>query len=356
MEPSPAKPASATPFSLGYKTPAEWQEHSSTWLAWPKNRNTFIDETLEKVEEAYLKILSALSKSEPINLLVDDKRQKSRVADLIKSADADLDSITMHEVVTGDVWIRDSGPIFITRTVDGKKEVAYTHWDFNVWGGKYDDIKPDATLIDRLPLGKYAEFKPHMVLEGGSVDTNGLGTFITTEQCLLGNNRNPGFSKQQIEGKLKDYLGATNMVWLKKGIQGDDTDGHIDDLARFVSEDTVVCAAEKNKEDENYKPLLMNYDTLTKAKDQQGNALKVVQFPMPERVEYKGARLPASYTNFYIANKVVLVPVFGCKQDREALGILKEFFRGRNVVGIDCNALVVGFGAIHCITQQQPSD
>ncbi|MDE1768000.1 MAG: agmatine deiminase family protein [Candidatus Micrarchaeota archaeon] len=341
------------PLNIGYKMPAEWLMHEATWLSWPKNPDSFPGEILKEVENAYIEIISALSKNEKVNLLVDNEDYEKRVRDMLKSKGIS-DNVFLHRISTSDVWFRDYGPIFITLNAQGRREIAFTHWIFNAWGNKYEDLKKDSGIPERLPLGKIPKFKIPMVLEGGSIDVNGLGTCLTTEQCLLNKNRNPDLNREQISQYLKDYLGATNIIWLEEGIAGDDTDGHVDDIARFVNRNTVVCALENDPNDENYEPLNKNFELLKQAKDQDGNKLNVISLPMPSKVTYDGQRLPASYCNFYIANKKVLVPIFNDDNDKKALSILKELFPGREVIGINCRALVYGFGAIHCVTQQQP--
>lgn len=342
-----------TPARLGYRMPAEWERHEGTWISWPKNPDSFPDELLPDVERAYIAMIKALHDGEKVNLLVEGEESEKRVAGLLAGNGIEPSNIFFHRISTADVWFRDYGPIFILKK--GKaNSIAYTNWIFNAWGGKYDDLKRDSEIPSKLPLGGIREFSVPMVLEGGSIDTNGLGAFITTEQCLLNKNRNPELTKDGIEGYLKDYLGATKIIWLKGGIEGDDTDGHVDDLARFVNDNTVLCAEEENPNDANYSALKENLKLLRDAKDQDGNPLKVVTLPMPKPVIYDGIRLPASYSNFYIANGVVLVPVFNDPNDGKALSIIANAFPKRKVIGIDCRALVYGFGAIHCVTQQQP--
>ena len=343
------------PYQLGYRMPAEWDLHEGTWISWPKNPDSFPEELLPEVEKTFMGIIAALHKHEKVNLLVDDLRAEKRVTALLESNKIEKGNIIFHKVATVDVWFRDYGPIFIVRNTANGKEIAYTHWIFNAWGGKYDDLKRDASIPDRIPIKDIKEFKAPMVLEGGSIDTNGIGTFLTTEQCLLNKNRNPNLKKGEIEEYLRDYLGATNIIWLKSGIEGDDTDGHIDDFARFVNKNTILCALEGNKNDGNYGALKENFDILKQSKDQDGNNFNVVALPMPKAVVYGGLRLPASYSNFYIANKTVLVPIFGDPNDNEALCIIRKFFPEREVLGINCRSMVYGFGAIHCATQQQPS-
>jgi agmatine deiminase len=335
--------------------PAEWEKHEATWLAWPKNSLTFSKEILPDAEKAYCKMIGVLLKDEKVQLLVDDNKKRSDVLKSVGAEAARSQNLLINEIPTADVWFRDYGPIFVTRTTRRMREVAFTRWKFNAWGNKYDDLLPDDGIPERLPLEKFSRFDAPMVLEGGSIDVNGLGTCITTEQCLLNKNRNPSLNKDRIEDYLKEYLGVTNLVWLKSGVVGDDTDGHIDDIARFVSKDTVVCAVEKDESDENHDALMENFELLKDAHDQEGKRLKVIPLPMPKRIEYDGLRLPASYTNFYISNNTVLVPVFHDANDSVALKTLQKEFPTRTVIGIDSVALVNGFGAIHCVTQQQPA-
>ena len=250
-----------------------------------------------------------------------------------------------------DVWFRDYGPIFVRNT----KELAMVHWKFNSWGEKYEELLKDAQIPNIIGQEmKLPCFEPGIVLEGGSIDVNGLGTLLTTEQCLLNKNRNACLPKEQVEKYLEDYLGVNHVIWLRSGIAGDDTDGHVDDLARFVNPTTIVCAYE-DSDDENGKALKQNYQILCQSTDQNGKQLNIIKLPMPGNVEYKRKRLPASYTNFYIGNKTVLVPTFKSEKDKAALSILQKLFPERKVVGIDCRDLICGFGAIHCISQQQPT-
>ncbi len=341
-------------FEDGYVMPAEWENHEATWISWPKNSDSFPDEILPEVERTYMSMISALHKNEKVHLLVDGEDDELRVSSLLESIGIGTSNVFFHKIRTEDVWFRDFGPIFVTKRGQKERGIYAIHWDFNAWGGKYEELKKDTQIPEKLPLGGIPTVKVNTVLEGGSIDVNGSGSCITTEQCLLNKNRNADLNKKQIEELLAKYLGAENVIWLKAGITGDDTDGHIDDVARFVSRDTVVCASEGNPDDENYLTLKENLGILEKAKDQDGNSLNVVTLPMPEAVVYNGQRLPASYTNFYIANKVVLVPTFNDPKDKDALDIIQGLFPGRKAIGINCRELVYGFGAIHCVTQQQP--
>ena len=347
---------SETPKSLGFYMPAEWESHDSTWLAWPHDPVTFPDR-VDKVEKAYLQMISVLSKNENVNLFVTNFKMKERVTELCKKKGIDLQKINFYVYEYADVWFRDYGPVFVLNKE--KKQIAFVHWIFNAWGRKYSDLIRDtqvpSVISSRLQLNN---FKPGIVLEGGSVDVNGKGTILTTEQCLLNKNRNPHLLKDELEKKLMNYFGASHIIWLKGGISGDDTDGHIDNLARFTDPETVLCAFEEDENDENYLALKENYEILLQSPDQDGKKLKVIKVPMPPHilstVRDEKTRLPASYLNFYVANKVVLVPTYKHKNDRVALKIIQKQFPGRKAVGIDCTDLIYGMGAIHCVMQQQP--
>lgn len=341
-----------TPRELGYRMPAEWEKHDAIWLSWPYDPTTF-PSRVDKAEEAYIQIIKHIHKSERVNLLVKDDAMKQKAIRMLKIEAINLNRILFHLFNYADVWFRDYGPTFV---IDQQRRLGIIHWIFNSWGGKYDELLKDSLIVDfinqklRLP-----SFEPEIVLEGGSIDVNGLGTVLTTEQCLLNRNRNPRFGRAEIEGILKAYLNVDDVIWLKNGIVGDDTDGHVDDIARFVNPTTVVCAFEEDKTDDNYSILKENYDLLLRAKDQNDRKLKVIKLPMPIVVGDKGERLPASYANFYIGNEVVLVPIFKHNNDELALSILQKQFPTRKVVGINCADVVFGLGSIHCITQQQPS-
>jgi agmatine deiminase len=265
--------------------------------------------------------------------------------------------VVFHTSKSADVWIRDYGPIFVKRTGRGSASVAATKWKFNSWGNKYDDLlMDDATGSEIARSAGLKTFETGVVLEGGSIDANGRGTLLTTEQCLLNKNRNPQLGKAKLEELLHDFLGVSSFVWLERGIEGDDTDGHVDDVARFVDENTVVCMTEEDPGDANHEVLERNQAILKGHRDEQGRRLEVVPIAMPREIGADGGRLPASYANFYIGNSAVLVPVFGdAKGDSDALEALSEFFHGRKMVPVDCRALVYGLGGIHCVTQQQPA-
>ena len=340
-----------TPQELGYHMPAEWEPHDAIWLAWPHDRVTFPD--LAGVERAYIDMIAALRESETVNLLVTSELMRTRVEAILEEAGAGIEHVRFHITGYADVWFRDYGPTFVVnREIGG---LAMVNWTFNAWGEKYGELMTDT----RIPLFMNRDmnlplFTPNIIMEGGSIDVNGCGTVLTTEACLLNPNRNPDLSQEDIEAYLAAYTGAGHVIWLRQGIAGDDTDGHIDDVARFVNPTTVLCALEENEDDENYAILQENYEILSSSTDQDGNPLTVIPLPMPGAVGGKD-RLPASYANFYIGNTVVLVPVFGHPNDEIALSRIEQAFPDRKVIGIDCTAMVAGFGTIHCISQQQPS-
>ena len=345
-----------TPAELGYRMPAEWQRHSATWLAWPKDPLTWPDRVLQ-VEDIFIQMMAALAPNEKVNLLVDDEATEQVVR--LRCAFAGARKIRFHRVQTVDSWIRDYGPNFLTNDKGG---LVYNDWLFNAWGNKYEELAKDSAIPARLAgVLNVPYFEPGVVMEGGSIEVNGAGVVMTTEQCLLNPNRNPHLDRLGIEQYLKGYLGVEKVLWLGEGIVGDDTDGHIDDIARFVSPTTIVCALEEDPADANYKLLQDNFERLQHVTDVQGRSFELVTLPMPGPVGGTSAggtrgleRLPASYANFYIANNVVLVPIFGCANDRRALETTQRLFSDRRVVGINCEPLVWGLGTIHCVTQQQP--
>ncbi|MCW3999648.1 MAG: agmatine deiminase family protein [Candidatus Bathyarchaeota archaeon] len=336
---------------LGFYMPAEWQRHDAIWLAWPYDPTTFPDR-VEKVEATYVQIVGEIHESEHVNLFVIDEPTKKKVLRLFQAAGIDLSKVDIYVTDYADVWFRDYGPIFVRNP---RHELAMIHWDFNSWGEKYETLLKDKEIPAFINQKmKLRCFRPGIVLEGGSIDVNGEGTLLTTEQCLLNSNRNPDLTKERIEQYLSDFLGVTHFIWLKRGILGDDTDGHIDDLARFVDPRTVVCAYQDDAGEADFGALQENYAVLCDATDQDGHKLRVIKLPMPKVVSDEGEQLPASYTNFYIGNTKVLVPVFDDPNDEKALAILQEMFPTRKVVGICCKDLVYGFGTLHCISQQQP--
>lgn len=329
--------------------PAEWERHEATWISWPKDPLTFPESIIDRVEQTYIQMIETLQKGERVELLVDDQKTEDRVTGLLSSKN----NMRFHRIKSADVWIRDYGPIFVKKS----SAIAATKWIFNAWGEKYDELLRDnESGMEICKTTKLRVFEPGIVLEGGSIDINGRGLCLTTKQCLLNKNRNPSLNEVQIEKYLHDYLGITKTIWLSRGISGDDTDGHVDDITRFVNENTVVCMVEEDRNDDNHVVLRQNHEFLKQFKDQDGIALEVISIRMPNKLEVQDGKLPASYANFYIGNNAVLVPIFGdSKKDEEALSKLRELFPRRQVVGINCRELVYGFGGIHCVTQQQPT-
>jgi agmatine deiminase len=348
-----------TPRQLGYRMPAEWEAHEATWLAWPHNPEDWPGK-FQPIPWLYAEIVRLLARKERVHLLVQDAAAERRVKSILDRAGANLDRVSFHRWLTNRVWTRDSGPIFVR---DAKGRVAITNWHFNAWA-KYDDWQLDdklparaAKLLDVLAWEPSVGAR-RLVLEGGSIDTNGQGTLLTTEECLLSEvqQRNPGVSREQLERAFSDYLGIDQVLWLDKGIAGDDTHGHIDDITRFVAPDKIVTAVEPDTSDYNHEPLAENLRRLRAARTLEGRQYTIVELPLPRPVVFRAQRLPASYANFYIANGVVLVPTFHDPRDRIALNILSEIFPDREVIGIHAVDLVWGLGTLHCMTQQQPAE
>lgn len=347
-----------TPRALGFRMPAEWEPHEATWLGWP-HETTDWPGKFPVIPWAFAEIVRHLSRVERVFLLVESREAQSRVRSILKKSGANLDAVDFFIAPTDRGWMRDSGPICV-RNESG--EVAFNNFQFNGWA-KYANHKKDAAVVAKANKKlKRRIWQPHhkghrVVLEGGSIDVNGRGTLLTTEECLLSKvqERNPGFTKEDYAEVFREYLGVTNVLWLKNGIAGDDTHGHVDDLTRFVNPTTVVTILEEDSRDANFAPLQENLALLKTMKDQDGRPLSVETLPMPAPVYFDDFRLPASYANFYIANKLVLAPTFNDSNDRVALNTLARLFPGREVVGIPCRDLVLGLGTIHCMTQQQPA-
>ncbi len=346
-----------TPAALGFHMPAEWHPHTSTWLTWPKDPETW-PERVAQVERIFIEMISALTPHERVDLLVDEVATEQTVRHRCSFPSAA--NIRFHHIQTVDSWIRDYGPNFL---VNDQGVVAFNDWIFNAWGDKYEELQKDDQVPRLLkPVLQLHRFVPGIVMEGGSIEVNGAGCVLTTEQCLLNPNRNPQLSRAEIEHYLKVYLGVTKVLWLGEGIVGDDTDGHIDDIARFVAPDVVICAVEDDPDDANYELLRDNLARLKSMTGATGRTFEIVTLPMPGIVGGTSTdarnldRLPASYANFYIANSVVLAPVFGHANDSRAVATLQRVFPDRRVVPINCEPLVWGMGAIHCVSQQQPAN
>lgn len=356
-----------TPKQLGFTIPGEWEKHSAVWLAWPHDPTTFV-QGVDKAEATFCQIIKAFEGSEPVNLIVLPEAQ-NRVNQILKDFGCDLSNIHFCPVLYADVWTRDYGPTFLNKD-------AYIKWDYNVYGKGNDDpvywaplLKDNNTFnLLNLPGQK---FTPGIVMEGGSIEPNGQGTLITTEQCLLNKNRNPHLSKEQIEQYLKDYLGVSKIIWLKKGLFNDHTDGHIDDIVKFVSPNKILCAYEEAENDENFATLNENFEVLQKATDQDGKSFELIKMPMPHmrysaehsvhsdsekasEHEGEGEKAAVSYINAYIGNTVVLVPTFSDPNDEAALRIYQDCFPDKKIFPINCMNIIYGGGTIHCMTQQQP--
>ncbi len=346
--------ADKTPAQLGYRMPAEWEPHSATWLSWPRREGISFPDSFDRVLPALREMVGALTESEAVCINVINGAHEAEARAVLDPL-PNQECITYYELPTNEPWCRDHGPIFLTRDADPR--LAIVDWDYNAWGNKYPPFDLDEVVPTRVAeLLKVPVFYPKMILEGGSIEVNGAGTLLTSESCLLNTNRNPNLSRRQIEERLRDFLGVSEILWLGDGIEGDDTDGHIDDLARFVAETKVVTVVEENRDDANYKPLQENLARLREMKigPAKRDKIDIVTLPMPKRIVREGMRLPASYANFYIANEVVLIPTFADPADKMALSILQDCFPNRRVVGIDCRELIWGLGTFHCLTQQQP--
>jgi agmatine deiminase len=350
------------PRELGYRMPAEWESHEATWLAWPHNHEDWPGK-FQPIPWVYAEIVRLLAAREKVHILVEDAKAEKLATGILKRAGANLAQVSFHHWPTDRVWTRDSGPIFV-RNSEGR--VALTNWHFNAWA-KYSDWHLDDQVPGRVAeLLGFPRWEPtieidgsprRLVLEGGSIDTNGQGVLLTTEECLLSDvqQRNPGVSRVQLEQAFHNYLGIDRIIWLGRGVAGDDTHGHVDDISRFVAPATIVTAIEPNTKDPNHEPLAENLGRLKDARTCDGKQFTIVELPLPRPVVFRKQRLPASYANFYLANGLVLMPTFHDPNDRVALNILAELFPDREVIGIHSVDLIWGLGALHCMTQQQPA-
>lgn len=342
-----------TPRQAGYFFPAEFHRHDATWLSWPHKEASWPGR-IGAIFPYYGQFVCELARGEAVCINVADAAMQAFATQQLEAAGVDMEMVRFFHHPTNDAWCRDHGPAFVIHPA--RKNKAIVDWNYNAWGNKYppyelDDVIP--TLIGKelgLPV-----YHPGIIMEGGSVDFNGQGTLITSRCCLLNPNRNPGYDQGQIEHYLREYYGVGQILWVAEGIVGDDTDGHIDDTVRFVSEDTVVTVIEEDATDENYQLLKDNLAELSAMRLLNGKQLNIVELPMPEPVIYEGQRLPASYANFYIANESVIVPTFRCHRDEKALAIIQECFPARRVVGIDSTEIIWGLGSFHCLSQQEPA-
>ncbi|HWG19403.1 MAG TPA: agmatine deiminase family protein [Terracidiphilus sp.] len=351
-----------TPNQLGYRMPAEWERHDATWLAWPHNPEDWPGK-FRTIPWLYAEIVRLLCQRERVHIVVQHAVEQRRAESILHRAHANLDQVSFHQWATDRAWTRDSGPIFV-RNREG--QVGLTNWKFNAWA-KYDDWHLDDQLAGRISdLLDVATWEPaielvdgprRVVLEGGSIDSNGEGILLTTEECLLSEvqQRNPGITREQLERAFHDYLGIDQVLWLHRGIAGDDTHGHIDDISRFAGPTAILAVVEPNTADPNHQPLAENLQRLKAARTLDGKQFTIIELPLPRSVVFRGQRLPASYANFYLANGLVLVPTFHDPNDRVALQILADAFPDREVIGIHSVDLIWGLGALHCMTQQQPA-
>ena len=342
-----------TPKELGYYFPAEFAKHHATWLSWPHKEASWPGK-IQTIYPIYANFVKLLAEGERVHINVVNEKMQQHALSHLQAANADLNNVHFYIHPTNDAWCRDHGPAFlINPNAEHKKLIV--DWGYNAWGGKY----PPYDLDDNIPtlIAQHLQLPvvyPGIIMEGGSVDFNGKGTVLTTTSCLLNSNRNPHLTQKEIEAYLYNYYGVTKILWLDDGIVGDDTDGHIDDITRFVNEDTVVTAVETNRQDENYVALRENLKILKTFRLENGKQMNIVELPMPRGIMYEDIRLPASYANFYISNKYVAVPTFRDKNDDKALQILQQCFPDRKVVGLDSLDIIWGLGSFHCLSQQEP--
>ena len=342
-----------TPKSLGYFFPAEWTRHEATWLTFPSHEESFPGK-MNDILTPYMTLLRIISQGEKIRLNVDNAQTKQKVIELSAEYGIELAQAELFIHPSDDVWCRDHGPSFLINPDRQQNKKVIVNWEFNAWGGKYPCEHDNAISGLIAEKSGLKVFTPGVIMEGGSVEMNGDGTLIASESCLLNQNRNPQLERRDIERYLTEYFGVEQVLWLSAGIAGDDTDGHIDNVTRFVNRDTVVTMIEPDTHDVNYLPLRENLQQLKSLRLLNNKSLHIVEIPMPSPVYHKGQRLPASYANFYICNHAVVVPTFRCKEDDRVLQIFEDLFKDRKVVGIDAVDIVWGFGSFHCLTQQEP--
>jgi len=343
-----------TPAELGYRMPAEWESQEAIWYTWPHADDTW-PEVFPNIPHIFAEMVFHLSKDQLVKINVLDADHEAEARAILEAKGVNLPNVKFYQIPSNDSWCRDHGPTFVVRDVNGKKEKALISWNFNSWGGKYPYELDNAVPENILKYEPRQSFHPGIVLEGGSIEVNGAGTVLTTRACLLNKNRNPHLTQTEIEDYLKSYLNVQQVLWLEDGILGDDTDGHIDDLSRFVNENTIVTIVEDDTTDGNHVLLEENLALLKEMKNLDGKSFNIITLPMPKPVVLQGIRLPASYANFLIANKVVLVPTFNDPNDQKALDILQACFPTRKVIGINCRELVLGLGTLHCVSQQEPA-
>jgi agmatine deiminase len=343
-----------TPKELGYRFPAEFEQHFATWLSWPHKQESWPGK-INSIYPFYCLFIKALTENEFVHINVVNEEMKIFAQEKLEAISTNMDRLRFYTHPTNDAWCRDHGPAFLVNPNAAQPKIIID-WNYNAWGNKY----PPFDLDDRIPTLIASAYQipvlyPEIIMEGGSVDFNGMGTLITSESCLLNKNRNPLLSRSGIEAYLEAYYGVDQVLWVKDGIVGDDTDGHIDDTVRFINEDCVIAAVEENRSDDNYEILQHNLADLKNMRLLNGKQLNVIELPMPDKIIYEGRRLPASYANFYIANGLVVVPTFRCDKDEKALMIIQDAFPERKVTGIDSTDIIWGLGSFHCLSQQEPA-
>jgi agmatine deiminase len=343
-----------TPKELGYRFPAEFEQHFATWLSWPHKQESWPGK-INSIYPFYCLFIKALTENEFVHINVVNEEMKIFAQEKLEAISTNMDRLRFYTHPTNDAWCRDHGPAFLVNPNAAQPKIVID-WNYNAWGNKY----PPFDLDDRIPTLIASAYQipvlyPEIIMEGGSVDFNGMGTLITSESCLLNKNRNPLLSRSGIEAYLEAYYGVDQVLWVKDGIVGDDTDGHIDDTVRFINEDCVIAAVEENRSDDNYEILQHNLADLKNMRLLNGKQLNVIELPMPDKIIYEGRRLPASYANFYIANGLVVVPTFRCDKDEKALMIIQDAFPERKVTGIDSTDIIWGLGSFHCLSQQEPA-
>jgi agmatine deiminase len=341
-----------TPRELGYRFPAEWEKHAGTWLSYPHNETSWPGK-IHTIFPYYHQFVKALAVREKVHINVTGRAMAEAVEKALTETGVRMENISLHIHLTNDAWCRDHGPAFVVNA-SAESPKAIVNWEYNSWGGKYPAVHDNQIPLLIAELMQVPVFQPGIVMEGGSIDVNGKGTLLTTTSCLLHINRNPNLKQEAIEQILTDFYGVEQVLWLGEGIEGDDTDGHVDDLARFINEDTVVTMVEHNKSDANYEPLKKNLKELSRFRLINGKQLNIVEIPMPDPLYYEGQRLPVSYANFYMANAGLMLPVFRCKSDDKAVSLLESCIRDRPIVALDSVEIIWGLGSWHCLSQQEP--
>ena len=346
----------------GFRMPAEWEKQEAMWITWPYNKKDW-PSLFKYIPQIVAQVIANISKKQKVNLIIKISEEISKLKKYLKSFSANIENIKFYKIPTNRIWIRDFGPIYLINKKRGKK--VFLNFSFNGWS-KYKNFNKDnlvnntiskATKIKKIePTFRIKKKEKKLILEGGAIDVNGEGSILLTEECFLSKvqQRNLGVSKEMYEKILSELLNVRNYIWLKKGIKGDDTHGHIDDISRFVDSNTIMTAIEKNRKDENYSILKKNFEILKRARNLKGKKFNIIKIPMPKPIFIKKVRVPASYLNFLICNKIVLLPLFNDINDNKVFNIFKKFFKTRRIIGIDCTKLIWGFGALHCMTQQEP--